>query len=212
MIAKERTYQIRMNLIMALLALLCLLPFILLFSSSFMSQEAIIHNGYQFWPSQWSLDAYTYIFNDPQSIVRAYGITIFVTVVGTTASLAMTTLVAYPLSRRDLPHRNFFAFYIFFTMLFNGGLVPLYLVYTQLFHFKNTLWSLIVPIALVNAFYVIITRTFFQTSIPYEVIESGKIDGAGEFKIFYRIVLPLSLPILATRWPLSNDSLLERLV
>lgn len=195
---KEKIYQVAMNIVMAILALLCVMPFVLLFSSSLTSQEAIINHGYQFFPTEWSLEAYRYILNDFESIARAYGITITVTIIGTIASLIMITLVSYPLSRKDLPHRNFFSLYIFFTMLFNGGLVPVYLVYTRLFEFKNTLWSLIVPFALVNAFYVIIVRTYFQTTIPNEVIESGKIDGAGEFKIFYRIVLPLSLPILAT--------------
>ncbi|MFC4598679.1 carbohydrate ABC transporter permease [Cohnella hongkongensis] len=196
--AKERMYQSLVNLTMGLLSLLCVLPFVLLFSSSITAQSEIIVSGYRFIPSKIDFEAYEYLLNDAASIVRAYGVTVTVTAIGTAASLAMTTLVAYPLSRKDLPHRNFFSFYIFFTMLFNGGLVPLYLVYTKLFDFKNTLWALIVPIALVNAFYVIITRTFFQSTIPIEVIESGKIDGAGEFKIFYRIVLPLSLPILAT--------------
>lgn len=196
--SREKIYQVAMNIVMGILALLCVMPFVLLFSSSLTSQEAIINHGYQFFPTEWSLEAYRYILNDFESIARAYGVTITVTIIGTIASLIMITLVSYPLSRRDLPHRNFFALYIFFTMLFNGGLVPVYLVYTRLFEFKNTLWGLIVPFALVNAFYVIIVRTYFQTTIPNEVIESGKIDGAGEFKIFYRIVLPLSLPILAT--------------
>lgn len=195
---KEKLFQVFINAIMAFLALMCVLPFILLFSSSITSQAAIINHGYQFFPTDLSFEAYYYIFNDAQTILRAYGVTITVTLIGTVASLIITTLVAYPLSRKDLPHRNFFSLFIFFTMLFNGGLVPLYLVYTRLFDFKNTLWALIVPFALVNAFYIIITRTYFQTTIPNEVIESGKIDGAGEFKIFYRIVLPLSLPILAT--------------
>ncbi|SDD02797.1 putative aldouronate transport system permease protein [Paenibacillus sp. UNCCL117] len=196
--AKENVYQWLINLFMALLACLCVLPFVLLFSASFTSQEAIIRNGFTFIPSEFSTEAYTYLWNDAAKLARAYGVTITVTAIGTAVSLAITTLLAYPLSRKDLPLRNFFAFFIFFTMLFNGGLVPLYLIYTKLFELKNTIWSLIIPIGLTNAFFVMITRTFFQTTIPNEVIESGKIDGAGELRIFGQIVLPLSLPILAT--------------
>lgn len=195
---KEKLFQVLMNIVMVIATCACILPFILLFASSLTSETSIIRDGYSFIPKELSFSAYEYLWHDAAKIGRAYGVTVLVTVIGTTASLIMTTLLAYPLSRKDLPHRNVLAFYIFFTMLFNGGLVPLYLVYTKLFDFKNTIWALIVPIALVNAFYVMITRTFFQTTIPNEVIESGKIDGASEFKIFYRIVLPLSLPILAT--------------
>ncbi|MEK3720329.1 carbohydrate ABC transporter permease [Paenibacillus sp. FSL H8-0034] len=196
--SKERMYQLLANLIMAITACVCVLPFILLFSSSITSQASIIKHGFNFIPTDISFEAYGYLWNDAAKIIRAYGVTIVVTLIGTTVSLIITTMLAYPLSRKDLPLRNFLAFFIFFTLLFNGGLVPLYLIYTKLFDFKNTIWSLIIPIGLTNAFFVMITRTFFQTTIPYEVIESGKMDGAGEFKIFYRIVLPLSLPILAT--------------
>jgi len=196
--AKDNLYQWLINLFMSLLACLCVLPLVLLFSASFTSQEAIIRNGFTFIPSEFSAEAYRYLWNDAAKLARAYGVTIVVTVIGTATSLAITTLLAYPLSRKDLPLRNFFAFFIFFTMLFNGGLVPLYLVYTKLFDLKNSIWSLIIPIGLTNAFFVMITRTFFQSTIPNEVIESGKIDGAGELRIFGQIVLPLSLPILAT--------------
>ncbi|CAM4014202.1 carbohydrate ABC transporter permease [Paenibacillus alkaliterrae] len=196
--AKERAYQWFINAVMALLACMCILPFILLVSSSITSQSMIIANGYSFLPREISFEAYAYIWNDAERIFNAYGVTILVTVLGTVLSLAVTSLLAYPLSRKDMPHRNFLAFFIFFTMLFNGGLVPVYLLYTQFFEFKNTVWALIFPMLLTNAFYVMIMRTFFQTTIPVEVIESGKMDGAGELKIFYKIVLPLSLPILAT--------------
>ncbi|MDQ0972202.1 putative aldouronate transport system permease protein [Neobacillus niacini] len=124
--------------------------------------------------------------------------TIFVTVFGTFISLAMTAFLAYALSRRDLPYRNFFAFFVFFTLLFNGGLVPTYLVYTQVFDIKNTIWALIVPGLLMNGFNVLLMRTFFMTSIPEPVVESARMDGAGEFRTFFSIILPLSLPILAT--------------
>lgn len=196
--AKDNVYQWLINLFMAMVVCLCVLPLVLLFSASFTSQEAIIRNGFTFIPSSFSTEAYRYLWHDAARLARAYGVTLTVTVIGTAVSLCITTLLAYPLSRKDLPLRQFLAFFIFFTMLFNGGLVPLYLVYTKLFELKNTIWALIIPIGLTNAFFVMITRTFFQTTIPNEVIESGKIDGAGELRIFAQIVLPLSLPILAT--------------
>ncbi|MGO4275606.1 carbohydrate ABC transporter permease, partial [Paenibacillus sp. TAF58] len=112
--------------------------------------------------------------------------------------VAMTALLAYPLSRSVTPHRNLIMFIVFFTLLFNGGLVPSYLVYTQIFHIKNTIWSLIVPGLLMNGFYIMLMRTFFQTTIPSALIESAQIDGAGEYRTLWSIVLPLSTPILAT--------------
>ena len=130
--------------------------------------------------------------------MRGYIISIFVTVVGTFANLALTTLFAYPLSRKDLPKKGFFAFVIFFTMLFNGGLVPSYMMWTGVFHIKNTLAALIVPNLMMGAFYVIMMRTYFTTNIPDAVLEAARIDGAGEFKILLRVVLPMSKPIIAT--------------
>jgi putative aldouronate transport system permease protein len=157
-----------------------------------------LKEGYSFFPREFSFAAYEYLITNSASILRAYGITVFVTVFGTLVSLAMTALLAYGLSRRDLPYRNVFAFLVFFTLLFNGGLVPTYLVYTQVFDIKNTIWALIVPGLLMNGFNVLLMRTFFITSIPEPVIESARMDGAGEFRTFFSIVLPLSLPILAT--------------
>ena len=130
--------------------------------------------------------------------MRGYGITILVTIIGTLANLTLSILIAYPLSRRDLPHRNVFAFIIFFTMLFNGGLVPSYIMWTQLFGIKNTLFALLIPNLMLNAFYVIMMRTYFSTNIPMEIIEAAKIDGAHETRVLTRVVLPMSLPILAT--------------
>jgi putative aldouronate transport system permease protein len=181
-----------------LLAAFCLVPILLLFASSFSSEASLLKYGYSFFPREFSLDAYSYLFGSSSSIVRSYGITILVTVIGTSVNLVLTVLLAYPLSRRDLPYRNAFAFIIFFTMLFNGGLVPTYIMYTQAFHIKNTLFALIVPQFLLSAFYVIMMRTYFTTNIPMEIIEAAKIDGAHEYRILGQVVLPMSLPILAT--------------
>lgn len=121
-----------------------------------------------------------------------------VTVIGTTVSIIITTMFAYPLSRRDLPGRNIFSFIVFFTMLFNGGLIPSYMMWTQIFHIKNTLAALIIPALLMNAFYIIMMRTYFTSTIPMELIESVKMDGGSEVAVLKDIIVPLSKPMMAT--------------
>ncbi len=196
--SENRSWQWIGYIVFTLLSAACLIPFVLLISSSFTQEDEIIKNGYSFFPAVFSTEAYQYLLGSGSSIFRSYGITILVTVIGTTAGLFMTALLAYPISRGDYPARNKIAFIVFFTMLFNGGLVPSYLVYTQLFHIKDTIWALIVPGLLMNGFNVMLMRTFFRTSIPMAVIESASIDGAGEWRIFHAIVLRLSVPVLAT--------------
>ncbi|MDQ8734280.1 carbohydrate ABC transporter permease [Paenibacillus sp. LHD-38] len=186
------------HIVMFLFAVVCIIPFILLISASLTDQDAIIANGYSFIPKQFSTDAYTYLLERGSDIARAYGVTIFITVVGTIIGLTIIALLAYPLARNETPHRNVIMFIVFFTMLFHGGLVPTYLVYTQLFDIKNTIWALIVPGLLMNGFYVMLMRTFFQTTIPPALIESAQLDGAGEYRTFWSIVLPLSTPVVAT--------------
>ncbi|GAA4850564.1 carbohydrate ABC transporter permease [Paenibacillus vulneris] len=195
---ENRAWQWIAHTILFLFSLSCLLPFLLLIMSSISDEKSILQNGYSFFPKQFSLSAYEYLWEQSSLIFNAYGITILITVVGTTASLIITSMLAYPLSRRDLPGGMFFAFLLFFTLLFNGGLVPTYLVYTQLLDIKNTIWALIVPGLLLNGFNTLLMRTFFMTTVPVPVLESASIDGASEFKMYYKIVLPLSLPILAT--------------
>jgi putative aldouronate transport system permease protein len=158
----------------------------------------LVKNGYSFWPKKIDLSAYKYLLFGSGAVLRGYAISILVTVSGTLLSLLLTILFAYPLSRKDLPGRNIFAFFIFFTMLFNGGLVPTYIMWTQMFHIKNTLWALIFPNLLMNAFNVIMMRTYFMTSVPEEVIEAARIDGSGEFRILFGIVVPMALPIIIT--------------
>ena len=198
MVEKNKSFQVGAHIVMVFLSLCCILPFVLLIASSFTDENELIRSGYSFIPTKFSLDAYSYMFKSSNKIFMAYGITILVTVIGTVAGLAMTILMAYPLSRRDLPGRNGLAFYVFFTMLFSGGLVPTYIMYTRYIKVSGTLWALIVPSLLVNAFYVIMMRTYFNTNIPDAVIEAARIDGASEYGTFFRIVLPLSKPILAT--------------
>jgi putative aldouronate transport system permease protein len=198
MVKNDKGFQFIVNLIMLLLCLICVLPFLLLISSSLTADNDLVKYGYSFLPKHLDLGAYRYLIFGSRSIARGYGISILVTTVGTLTSLMLTTLFAYPLSRRNLPGRNFFAFFIFFTMLFNGGLVPTYIMWTQMFHIKNTLWALIVPGLLLNAFNVIMMRSYLTTSIPEEIIEAAKVDGAGEWKTLLRIVLPMAKPIIAT--------------
>jgi putative aldouronate transport system permease protein len=187
-----------LHFFMAIYAVFCILPFLLLVASSLTSEKEIQATGYTFLPAKIDFTAYQYLLTNAESIVRAYGVTVLVTVTGTVLGLLIMSLIAYPMSRRDFPMRNFLGFYVFFTLLFNGGLVPTYLLYTNFIDLKNTILALIIPILLVNAFFVIIMRTFFTESIPLPIIESAYIDGAGEYSIFFRIVLPLSLPVLAT--------------
>lgn len=184
--------------VMILLCAVCIIPFLLMIAASFTSESALIVNGYSFIPEEISFAAYEYLFADGITIFRAYGITILVTVVGTSVSLILTTLLAYSISMKQLPGRNIIAFFVFFAMLFNGGIVPSYIMWTNFFHIKNTLWALIVPNYLVFGFYVIMMRTYFTTNIPEEVLESARMDGAGEFRILVKIVMPMAVPILAT--------------
>lgn len=190
--------QTVLHIVMAALAAACLFPFLLLFIVSLSDEQSIIVNGYSLIPDKLSLDAYKYLWTQAVPLARAYGITILITVVGTTVGLLISSLLAYSLSRDEMPLRGLLSFLVVFTLLFNGGLVPTYLVYTELFHLKNTLLALIVPGLLTNAFFILIIRTYFKTSIPPAVIESAYIDGASEWTIFGRIIMPLSLPILAT--------------
>ncbi|QAY65791.1 carbohydrate ABC transporter permease [Paenibacillus protaetiae] len=195
---ENRIWQWAAHIMMIVLSLACVLPFVLLFMASITDESSIVKHGYTLFPSVLSLDAYDYLWKQSDQIFHAYGVTILVTAVGTAASLIMTSLLAYPLSRKDLPGGQVIAFIVFFTLLFNGGLVPTYLVYTQIFHLKNTIFALLVPWLLMNGFNVLLMRTFFSTTIPTAVLESASIDGAGEFRTYFRVVLPLSAPILAT--------------
>ncbi|NMO94725.1 ABC transporter permease subunit [Paenibacillus lemnae] len=193
----SKGWNIGANLIAGIFAFLCVFPFLFVLIISFTDEKSLATNGYQIIPEKWSLEAYRYVFQTGDTLLRSYGVTIFVTVVGTIISLCVIALYAYAVSRKSFRYRNFFSFFAFFTMLFNGGLVPTYIVATQVLHLKDSIWALIWPLA-VNAFYIMILRTFYSTSVPDAILESGKIDGASEFKIFYKLVLPLSLPGLAT--------------
>ncbi|ANE48492.1 sugar ABC transporter permease [Paenibacillus swuensis] len=175
----------------------CIIPLILVFMVSLTEEKTLIANGYSLFPSQLSFDAYSYLFADFDGVVRAYGVTVFVTVVGTIVSLWFTSMFAYGLSRKSFQYRGFFAFVLLFTMLFNGGLVPWYILYSSVLNLTDTIWILIIPLLIVP-FHVILMRTFFTLSVPDAIIESAKIDGAGEFRTFFAMIIPISLPVFAT--------------
>ncbi|MCU6712062.1 carbohydrate ABC transporter permease [Paenibacillus sp. J5C_2022] len=195
---KKINKGIWLHLPMMALAVACVLPFLLLVISSVSDESSILRQGYTFFPDQLGLGAYSYLWNHSEQLARAYGITVFITVFGTATSLVMTAMLAYPMSRQEVPLRNGIAFFVFFTLLFNGGLTPTYLVYVQYFDIKNTIMALIIPGLLMNGFNVLLMRTFFMTTIPPALIEAAQIDGSGEFKIFWKIIVPLSMPIVAT--------------
>ncbi|ASS68686.1 MULTISPECIES: carbohydrate ABC transporter permease [Paenibacillus] len=181
-----------------LFVLFSLVPFLLVFMVSISGEESILKHGYSLFPSEFSTGAYSFLFNDFSTIAKAYGVTIAVTLIGTVVSLLITCLYAYPLSRPDMPFRRTLSFFLFFTMLFGGGMAPWYLTYVNMFGIKNTLLSMIIPNLLLSAFNVLLMRSFFSTSIPDSILESATIDGASEWTIFKSIVIPLSLPIVAT--------------
>jgi putative aldouronate transport system permease protein len=188
--------RLSVNLFLLAFSLFCLIPFLLVLSASFTTEEAIGRYGYTLIPRQFSLEAYEMIALQGSRILRAYGVSTLVTVVGTSLSMLIMSLMAYAISRRTFRLRQGIAFYIFFTMLFSGGLVPSYILITQYLHLKNTLWVLILP-GLVNGWWVLVLRTFFQ-DIPEELLDAAKMDGAGEWRMFFQIALPLTTPGLAT--------------
>jgi len=189
--------SIVINIFMILGVIACVLPIILVISVSLTEGTTFTKYGYSFFPKRLSLDAYRYLFKDFSIVGNAYIITIIVVVFGTILNIMLTTLYAYPLSRRDLPMKKFFTAFILITMLFGGGLAPFYMIYVRVFHLRNTIWALILP-AVTNGFNIFIMKTYIQNNIPTEIFEACKIDGAGEFKIFCKMVLPLSTPVIAT--------------
>ncbi len=175
-----------------------ILPVILVLVISFTSETSIIKYGYSLIPHEFSTGAYKYILGDPHLVVRAYSNTIIVTIVGTLTCLIITSALAYPISRKSLPYRRFFSMFVVFTILFNGGLVPWYIIFKNYLHIYDSLGALIIPGLLLNGFNVLVMRTFFANTIPGELLEAAYMDGAGELRIFVQIVVPLSKPVYAT--------------
>jgi len=179
------------------LALFALLPFVILVANSFSSEHAILTQGYSLLPGERSLDAYRLIFEHPGRIARSYGVTLLVTTVGTAVSLLCSSMAAYVLSRRELHARAGLAFFLYFTQLFSGGLVPYYLLVSRDLKLQNTVWVLLL-VPMFNVMNVLILRNFIQNAIPEAILDAARIDGLGHAGIFFRIVLPLSKPALAS--------------
>ncbi len=200
-VTAKRTDVLLLNIFgytfVTIIALACLLPFLLVLSSSLTEEHSILTEGYRLIPKVWSLEAYRMIFQMPEKIINAYSVTILVTGVGTILSLFLMSMTAYVLQRKDFQWRNHFSFYFFFTTLFGGGLVPFYILLNNYFHMQNTIVVQILPMAM-NVFYIIVLKAFIRSGIPTEITESAKIDGAGDFLIYLRLILPLSKPALAS--------------
>ncbi len=177
-------------------AILCILPFLIVIGSSLTSEAYIIRNGYTLWPKELTFESYRTIFQSPMTIIRAYGVTIFVTVVGTCFSVLLNTMTGYVLQRKDFDWRNKFSFFFFFTTLFSGGLMPWYILIVRYLHLKNTLLVLILP-GIISVWNILLVKGFMN-GLPYEITESAKIDGAGDFTIFMKLIMPLSKPVMAT--------------
>lgn len=185
------------NIFLLLPFIACILPIWLVYSVAFSSENSVAKNGYQLIPKEFTLSAFEYYLKVGDQVWTSYRVTIVVTIVGTLTAILVISMLSYVLSRNDFRYRNILSFMVLFTMLFNGGLVSSYIINVTLFHLDDTIFILILP-QLINAFYVIVLRTFYKTTIPDSIIESANIDGAGEFTIFFKIVFPLSKPGLAT--------------
>ena len=185
------------SILFIFLALLCFMPALLVLIVSFSSETSILQKGYSYIPNGWSIESYAYLFRQWRYIGGAFLNSILVTVIGTGIGLVMCSTMGYALSRPNYRLRKFFSYFILIPMLFSGGLVASYMINVNILHLKNTYWALILPICC-SSFYVVVMRTFFQTSVPEAIIESAKIDGARQVRIFLQIVLPISLPSIAT--------------
>lgn len=194
----ESRFRIFSTIFLGLLTLLTLLPIVLIFIASFTDEKSLLSNGYSYMPKAWSFNAYIYLINQGKLIFRAYGVTLFVTVVGMVSSVLFTTMLAYPMSRKNFKYRHILSFFVFFTMLFNGGVVASYMMWTNIFKIKNTIWALIIPNYLVTGFNVFLVRNYYANNVPDAIIESAQIDGASEMRIFWKIIIPLSIPTIAT--------------
>jgi len=199
MYKEDRIFNGIGHTIMLTLSILTLLPFVLLAVSSFTDNDALIRYGYSFISHQLSFFAYEWLFiTNGTVILRAYAISFILTAVGVTLSIMVTTPLAYGLAKKELPYRKALTFFVFLTLIFNGGLVPTYINYASVFGIKDTFLALLIPNLLTNGFFVLLMKSYFQTSIPGEILEAAMIDGAGEFRLMMQIAIPMAKPIIAT--------------
>lgn len=180
----------------SIIALLCLLPFIMIVTGSLSSEQTIIENGFALWIQDFSIEAYKTVFRDPMVVVRAYATTIGLTAVGTILGLLMQTMTAYVLSKKDFEWRNKFSFFFYFTTLFSGGLVPTYILYTQTLGLRDSYLALLLPL-LFSVYYLLIMKSYIS-AIPDSLVDAAKIDGCGEIRTLFQVVMPLIKPALAT--------------
>lgn len=183
-------------IVVGVICILWLIPLLMIIAGSFTEEATLVNTGYQLIPPKFSLEAYRWLWNDPSMLLNAYGVSIVVTAAGTFIGVTIMAMLAYVLSRRDFKLRTVITFIVFFTMLFNGGLVPYYINMSRVLGVKDTIWALILPY-LVTPFYVLLLRTYFST-LPRDLFDAARVDGAGEWRIFFQIVVPLSTPALAT--------------
>ena len=191
-----KKHQFGLNFVFIVLSVIIILPLLIVLSTSFTTEMALSRNGYGLFIEEFTLDAYKAVFEDPKSIMDAYGVTFIFSVVSMFLSVLFTALIAYPLSRSIMKFRKTISFYLYFTMLFSGGLVPTYILITQYLHLGDSIWVYILP-GMISPWYAFMMRTFFS-GIPEAMIESAYIDGADEYRIFFTFILPLSKPVLAT--------------
>lgn len=194
----ESRFRLIATIILSAIGVAALFPLALLIVASFTDENILISRGYQIIPEKLSLEAYFYMIRQASTILRAYGVTIGTTVVGTTLSILLTTSIAYPMSRKQFPFRNALSFFVYFTMLFNGGLVPQYIMWTTAFHIRDTYAALVFPNLLMTAFNIFLVRNYYTNSLPEALFEAAQLDGASELGIFLRIVFPLAKPVVAT--------------
>lgn len=198
---KKTPAQIVFNIIaysfVLILSIFCLFPLIMIVSGSFTENDILLREGYRLWPAQFSTASYKELFKSPEGILKAYGTTIACTAIGTSIGLMIISMTGYVLQRKDFKYRNVFSFLIYFTTIFGGGMVPWYIMLSKYLHMTNTYVARVFPL-LMTSFLIILMRTFISSSCPVEIIESAKIDSAGDFRIFYNIVLPIIGPGLAT--------------
>ena len=194
----EKRFRLICLILLSIFAVFCIAPFILMISASVTDENALYNDGYRFIPTKFSAAAYRFMWAKRETIGRAYLVTIGVTAVGTAINVIITSMFAYPLSRKDFKPRNIFAFFIFFTMLFNGGMTASYIIWTQTFHIKNTLWALLLPNYLMSGMNVLLVRNYYMGSIPVDILEAARIDGATEMRIYWKVMLPLSKPVIIT--------------
>ena len=193
---EEKVMKFFFYIIVALFALVCLFPFMLMVTSSFMNEKEILTEGFKLIPNKWSISAYQFLFKNPVKLISAYKVTITNAVVGASLGLFLMSMAGYVLCRHDFKYRNQISFFIYFTTLFSGGLIPSYILMVNGLGLKDNIWSMILP-GLMSPWSIFLMRNFMK-SIPDSLYDSAAIDGAGDFRIYWQIFLPLAKPALAT--------------